>query len=58
MKLFVKKVAPEWEGVFKKGDALPEVDDVVGTSLVESGLATATKPKSNVKTKPKQETAE
>jgi hypothetical protein len=57
MKLFVKKVAPEWEGVFKKGDALPEVDDVLGTHLVEQGLATATKPKSNAKNKPKQETA-
>ena len=45
MKLFVKKVAQEWEGVFKVGDALPEVDDNLGTTLVEQGLATATKPK-------------
>lgn len=57
MKLFVKKVAPEWEGVFKVGDALPEVDDNLGTRLVESGYATATKPRSNAKSKQNKEAA-
>jgi len=52
MKLYVKKVAREWEGQFKVGDDLPEVSDQVGTALVSAGLATATKPKADVKNKP------
>jgi hypothetical protein len=51
MKLYVKKVAPEWVGVFKVGDEIT-VDDTVGIQLVGMGLATASNPKakSNDKT--------
>ena len=52
MKLYVKKVAREWEGQFKVGDELPEVTPQLGTELVSMGLATATKPKADVKNKP------
>ena len=49
MSYFVKKVAPEWQGVFKVGDELPELPVQVTADLVELGYIqkTAPKPKKN-----------
>ena len=48
MKLYVKKIAQEWVGVFDVGAEI-NVSESIGIELVSQGLATATKPKPKAK---------